>query len=513
MKPHAFILSAILIPFLPALARAADPPLRVALASGSAEYESDRTLALFERIIEERYEAEATLVTARGMDALPGLDALDRCDVALFFTRRLNLAGEDLDRIRRYAEGGRPIVAVRTASHGFQTWLAFDKEVLGGNYQGHCGPGMAPERPTIDVKIAPAAKDHPVLAGVGDIRSRATLYKNAPIAEDAEVLMIGRSSACPDPQPVTWTRIRKGARILYTSLGEQNDFENSAFQRLLANALFWTAGREVARRPAAPIPPRPAPPAREIALRLRTRVEPFKGSGTWDEVSLERKVPVARAAILICDVWNQHWCRGATDRVDAMAPKMNAAVGAAREAGVLIIHAPSETMGFYADWPQRRRMQAVRRVAPPAPLPLSDPALPIDASDGGCDTAEKPWYLAWTRQHPAIEIGEFDGISDNGEEVYGFLREQGIDTLLIMGVHTNMCVLGRSFGIRQMTRWGIRCILVRDLTDTMYDPKDPPHVSHEEGTELVVRHIESYWCPSILSDDLVRGLDRARILR
>ncbi|MBN1418963.1 MAG: isochorismatase family protein [Planctomycetes bacterium] len=513
MKPHVLCVAAMVAVVAPALSRGADPPLRVVLVSGSAEYESDRTLAGFERILEEGYEAEATLIAARGMDALPGLEALDRCDVALFFTRRLNLRGDGLERIRRYAEGGGPIVAVRTASHGFQTWLAFDGEILGGNYQGHCGPGMVPERPTIEVKVAPAAKDHPVLAGVGDIRSRATLYKNAPIAEDAEVLMVGRSSACPDPQPVTWTRIRRGARIVYTSLGEQNDFENAAFRRLLANALFWASGREVARRPPAPIPPLPAPPAREIALRLRTRVETFKGSGIWDEVHLERKLPAARAAILVCDMWNRHWCRGATERVDAMAPRMNAAIGAAREAGIRIIHAPSETMGFYADRLQRRRMQAVPRIAPPAPLALSDPALPIDASDGGCDTDEKPWYMAWTRQHPAIEMGEFDGISDDGREVYAFLRGQGIDTLLLMGVHTNMCVLGRSFGIRQMTRWGIRCILVRDLTDTMYDPKDPPHVPHEEGTELVVRHIEKYWCPSILSEDLLEGLDRARIPR
>ncbi|MBT5709898.1 isochorismatase, partial [Candidatus Poribacteria bacterium] len=67
----------------------------------------------------------------------------------------------------------------------------------------------------------------------------------------------------------------------------------------------------------------------------------------------------------------------------------------------------------------------------------------------------------------------------------------------------NMCVLGRSFGIRQMTRWGIRVALVRDLTDAMYNPAMAPHVSHDEGTELVVQHIEKYWCPTVLSSDLL----------
>jgi hypothetical protein len=73
-----------------------------------------------------------------------------------------------------------------------------------------------------------------------------------------------------------------------------------------------------------------------------------------------------------------------------------------------------------------------------------------------------------------------------------------------MGVHTNMCVLGRPFGIRAMVRLGRNVVLVRDLTDAMYDPRQPPHVSHTRGTELVIEHIEKYWCPSILSEDLLQ---------
>ena len=34
------------------------------------------------------------------------------------------------------------------------------------------------------------------------------------------------------------------------------------------------------------------------------------------------------------------------------------------------------------------------------------------------------------------------------------------------GVHTNMCVLGRPFGLRQMARLGKNTALVRDMTDT-----------------------------------------------
>jgi len=69
-------------------------------------------------------------------------------------------------------------------------------------------------------------------------------------------------------------------------------------------------------------------------------------------------------------------------------------------------------------------------------------------------------------------------------------------------------VLNRPFAIQQMTKRGIRCILVRDLTNCLYNPKDRPYVAHDQGTELVVEYIEKYWCPSLLGSDLERALER-----
>lgn len=243
-------------------------------------------------------------------------------------------------------------------------------------------------------------------------------------------------------------------------------------------------------------------PLRRIEVRLRSRVEPFKGAGDWIEVNWRHALAPTRCAIVICDMWDKHWCDGATRRVDAMVPQMNRTLTAARALGMHIVHAPSDTMRFYADSPQRRRMQALPKVEPPASLPLSDPPLPIDDSDGGCDTGQTS-YKAWSRQHPGLAIADGDGVSDDGREVYNLIRQHDVEHLIIMGVHTNMCILGRSFAIRQMTRWGVRCLLVRDLTDAMYNPTMSPYVSHAEGTALVIEHIERHWCPTILSDELI----------
>ncbi|MGO4880793.1 MAG: isochorismatase [Bryobacteraceae bacterium] len=249
--------------------------------------------------------------------------------------------------------------------------------------------------------------------------------------------------------------------------------------------------------------------AADLRLPVRSRVEAFKGSGAWEEVRLTAALPAPQTAILICDMWDKHWCTGASRRVEELAHRMAPVVNAARAHGIQIIHAPSETMDFYKDWPQRQRILAIPLAAPPEPLGLTDPPLPIDDRDGGCDTADS-FYRAWTREIATIPIGAEDVISDEGPRIYAFLKSRGIRNLLVMGVHVNMCVLGRPFAIRNMTNWGIRCVLVRDLTDSMYNPKDSPYVGHARGTELVVEHIERYWCPSATSSDLMRAIGEAR---
>ena len=246
----------------------------------------------------------------------------------------------------------------------------------------------------------------------------------------------------------------------------------------------------------------------EAHVNLRSRIEPYKGSGEWQEVTTGENLDPKKTAIVICDMWDKHWCRGATQRVGELAPKINALIEVARAHGVLIIHAPSDTMEFYKDAPQRKAILALPAVAPPAPLNLVSPPLPIDDSDGGCDTPGDETKYIWTRQNAAIRIADGDLISDKGMEIYSALRVHGISHLLVMGVHTNMCILNRTFAIKQMTSWGVRCILVRDLTDAMYNPQKSPYVSHAAGTELVIQYIEKYWCPSVLSADLIHALSQ-----
>jgi nicotinamidase-related amidase len=252
------------------------------------------------------------------------------------------------------------------------------------------------------------------------------------------------------------------------------------------------------------------------ALNLRTRRRE-QSAGAAKPKLIEKTIrwEAAQTAIIICDMWDAHTCSLSAQRVAAMAPRMNQVVSAARSLGVMIIHSPSDTMKFYEGTPWRRRMQEARPATAPFPIlrrcprdPAEEKAFPIDDTAGGCDDpitkkeTGPPW--PWTREHSAIDIVGFDGVSEDGQEIYNVCKQEGIVNIALMGVHTNICILNRSFGARQMTRLGFNVVLARDLTDSMYDPRQRPFVSHTRGTELVIEHIETRWCPSILSEDLTR---------
>jgi nicotinamidase-related amidase len=253
--------------------------------------------------------------------------------------------------------------------------------------------------------------------------------------------------------------------------------------------------------------------AGEFAITLRQRL-PGVAEGDEHRIHEEPARWAGReTAVIVCDMWDRHWCRGATERVGAMAPRLNEFIKAARARGALIIHCPSDTLGFYRETAQRQLAQAAPKVEPRVPLqnwcgrdPDREPPLPIDDADGGCDD-DPPCGQGhpWTRQIATIEIHEEDAISDSAE-VFNLMTQRGIRNAMITGVHLNMCVLGRPFGIRQLVRQGLNVALVRDLTDTMYNSRQRPRVNHFTGTDLMVEHVEKYWCPTLTSAELLGGL-------
>lgn len=282
---------------------------------------------------------------------------------------------------------------------------------------------------------------------------------------------------------------------------------------LLARALLPAVGwvlLSMTSHPAAAAEPEP------LRLHLRSRPEVRPGVHRLEERTVVWEP--RETALVICDMWDDHWCRSASRRVAELAGPLDEVVREARRRGVLILHAPSSVTGFYKDTPQRRLAMEAPFRATPVPLttaprwgttwcwtdPRREAVLPIDDTDMGCScTGEKCTVReAWTRQIAAIGIESGDALTDDGQETWNLLSARGIRNVILCGVHLNMCVLGRPFAIRQQVYLGMNVALMRDMTDTMYNPERPPGVDHFTGTDLVVEHVEKFWCPSFTSSDL-----------
>ena len=270
--------------------------------------------------------------------------------------------------------------------------------------------------------------------------------------------------------------------------------------------------------------------AESFDVQLRYQAETGLHSGRFHRLTRAETWKAEETAIVVCDVWDLHHCRNAVTRLEEFAPRLNEMLNKARSLGVTIIHAPSSCMPAYADTPGRRRaLEAPKADFVPHDcdewcyvIPSEERAVyPLDQSDGGEDDdpvehAEWAGLLEergrnprspWLRQSDLITIdSEKDFISDRGTEVWNVLQSKGIRNVILTGVHTNMCVLGRPFGLRQMARNGMNAVLMRDMTDTMYNPQRWPYVSHFTGTDLIVSHIERYVCPTVTSDQFIGGI-------
>ncbi len=251
----------------------------------------------------------------------------------------------------------------------------------------------------------------------------------------------------------------------------------------------------------------------KIALSMEKRVKsPLDNAGFIITNEIQEWDP-KQTAIIICDMWNQHWCKGATSRVAEMTPRLNEVITAARSQGMLIVHAPSDCMNYYKDHPSRKLAlkysnKKYEKLIDNSNLDSEKDAVwPIDQSDDGCDdTIKCKGGSPWKKEIDGLQIKEeVDAVSDSGAEIAALFDKKGIKNVILTGVHTNMCVIGRTFGLRSMVRLGKNVVLMRDMTDAMYNSKMRPVVNHFTGVSLVVEYIEKYVCPTILSTDILGG--------
>lgn len=220
---------------------------------------------------------------------------------------------------------------------------------------------------------------------------------------------------------------------------------------------------------------------------------------------------MSKYAVIVVDMWNTHWCKTATLRVNEVAPRMDAFIRQAREFGALIIWAPSDVVDNkeYKDSAPRERARKAKKAVPSHNIATWDPPIWTSTWSGCPDTPSCPSGSVWTHQTDKLYISEgLDAMSDQIEEIWGLIDGRGITNVIYVGVHLNMCILNtRNFSLNSLA--GLRGIgslkevqFVRDLTDTMYAPSTNPFLNHFATIDIMTHFIEGkYQCSSLLSTD------------
>ena len=262
----------------------------VVLASGDEEYRSEQMLNQLGKILAKHHGFDCTVLygidPANGeinpvvLDNIPGLQSLEKADVAVFFLRFRNLPDEQMKFIDAYLRAGKPILGIRTSTHAFnipagQTYShysfnyddqggpwqqGFGRLVLGETWINHHGHhGVEATRGV----IVSGQKTNKIVSGCDDIFGPSDVYTvRLPLPGDCLPLVLGEVLSgmnATDPpvdgpknetkMPIAWTKTYqlpegKKGNAFTSTMGCAKDFQSEGYRRLLVNAVYSLAGLE-----------------------------------------------------------------------------------------------------------------------------------------------------------------------------------------------------------------------------------------------------------------------------
>jgi Trehalose utilisation len=261
---------------------------KIVFVTGDEEYRSEEGLPQLAKILAVRHGFHCTVLFAidpkdgtinpNQSDNIPGLQALDSADLMVILARFRDLPDDQMQHIVNYVESGRPIVALRTATHAFsmkkhKTFARYDwqskewdggfgRQVLGETWINH--HGQHGKQSTLGIIPAGGRENHPILRGIhdGDIWGPTDVYATRDRMPGCLPLVLGKvlSGMHPtdppvqgpqnDPMmPIAWIKMfqspsGKEARIFTTTMGASQDLENEGLRRLIVNACYWGLGMD-----------------------------------------------------------------------------------------------------------------------------------------------------------------------------------------------------------------------------------------------------------------------------
>lgn len=258
----------------------------VVLIAAEQEYRSEQSMPMLAKVLSEHHGFDCTVLFSVNENGevdptqpapfkdktrrhnIPGLEYLDKADCVIWVSRFMHLPDDQMKHFHYYFDSGKPLIALRTANHGFQRGKKYQldgrdvslRDMLGGTFMGHHGGW---HRESTRGIIANDQKSHPILTGVDDIWGTSDVYRchsdRFPFPNDCTALIMGQPlmnlepNALPnkkkEPLPVGWIKTWTGnhglpSRIFHFTMGSAEDFANAGVRRVTVNAVYWGLGME-----------------------------------------------------------------------------------------------------------------------------------------------------------------------------------------------------------------------------------------------------------------------------
>jgi len=276
----------------------------IVFLSGDEEYRSEEGLPQLAKILAVRHGFKCTVLFAINPQTgeidpnftrnIPGIEALNSADLMVILTRFRSLPDEQMKPIDDFLKAGKPVIGLRTSTHGFnglkgayacynhgyngepKEWAdGFGRLVLGEKWISHHGSHK--NEATRGV-FAPGAKGSALLNGIkdGEIFGPTDVYGvRLPLPGDAKPLVLGQVLVRKGPMdkddpffgmkptdeplvgpknepmmPVAWTKSYqlpggKKGQVFNTTMGSSTDLVNEGLRRLVVNAAFHLSSLKV----------------------------------------------------------------------------------------------------------------------------------------------------------------------------------------------------------------------------------------------------------------------------
>ena len=258
----------------------------IVFVSGDDEYRSEEALPLLAKIMAEHHGFKCTVlfaidpntgeITPSHQTNIPGLEALEDADLAVFLLRFRNLPDDQMKHIVDYTNSGKPIIGMRTSTHAFNIRQdskyhkytfnnngdykkGWGRQVLGETWINHHGHHGRESTGGVPVQ---GKESHPILRGCKEIWGDTDVYGVTKLEGDSDPILLGAvlDGMTPDAKPVegkknepmmpvAWVKTYKGesgkvSKVFNTTMGAATDLISEGTRRMMVNSMFWGLGME-----------------------------------------------------------------------------------------------------------------------------------------------------------------------------------------------------------------------------------------------------------------------------